>query len=113
MAKRRHIRTGRKPSGRPPGSRNVLPRGTVLALRGAAVARRRLGAAEDPEAMAVLETVASRIADVLCEKVHPLQAPHVLKAAAMLAEAVGGKVTVLAVEGGPIRIQLATTRSAS
>jgi hypothetical protein len=86
-------RGGRRPgAGRPKGSGNALPLGTVTVLNTARIAERRLEARKDatPEDKAIVERVYERVAAVLEGKVHHSVAPSVLKAGAMVADAVAG-----------------------
>lgn len=86
-------RGGKRPgAGRPPGSKNTLPLGAVRVLNAARVAERRLAGLKDAtqEDKAIVERVFERVGEVLEGKVDAFRAGHVLKAGAMVADAVAG-----------------------
>lgn len=107
---KRKKRGGKRPgAGRKLGSKDVLPHGTVAALNAAHVAQRRLGKNDaDPEALKALEKVYERVGAVLEGKVWFQDAGHVLKASAMVADAVAGplaqKHEVGGTGGGPLEV---------
>lgn len=82
---------GRRPgAGRKAGTKNVLPLGTVAVLNAARIARKRLGDDAHPDDLAAVTRVYERVADVLEERVDWRSATPVLKAGAMVADAVAG-----------------------
>lgn len=78
-------------AGRPKGAKNTLPLGSVRALIATTCAQKRLTSEATPEERAVVQHAFERVADVLDESVSAFGAAHVLKAAAMVADAVAGK----------------------
>jgi hypothetical protein len=96
---------GRRPgAGRPRGSRNTLPLGAVQVLDAARVAKRRLGKDPDPDDLKALELVFKRVGDVLFEDVDYRQAGHVLKAGAMVADALAGPIAQKVEHGGSVEV---------
>jgi hypothetical protein len=94
----------RSGAGRPSGSKNTLPLGAVHVLDAARVAKRRLGKDPDPSDLAALELVYRRVGDVLTEGVDYRQAGHVLKAGAMVADALAGPIAQKVEHGGSVEI---------
>jgi hypothetical protein len=83
-------RGGRRPgAGRPRGSKDVLPRGSVAAIK---VANLRVPADATPEQAALADVCQQRIIDVMMEDVGSVAAFSVLTAAKTLREEVCGKV---------------------
>jgi hypothetical protein len=78
--------------GRPAGSKNVLPHGTVSTLNAARIAERRLETRKDAteEDRRIVTRVYERVGEVLEGRVLPAKAFAVLKAGAMVADAVAG-----------------------
>lgn len=96
---------GRRPgAGRPKGSKGTLPHGAVQVLDAARVAKRRLGKDPDPSDLAALELVYKRVGDVLAEDVDYRQAGHVLKAGAMVADALAGPIAQKVEHGGSVEV---------
>jgi hypothetical protein len=79
----------REGAGRPPGSRNTLPTGTVRALK---AQRLRVPADASPEAAEVAGRALERLVDVLEGRVRSHKALATLKAVAMVREEVCGPI---------------------
>lgn len=83
-------RGGRRPgAGRPRGSKDVLPRGAVAAIKAAGL---RVPADATPAQKDLADRCLERIADVMEERVNPFGAFSVLTAARGLREEICGKV---------------------
>lgn len=97
----------REGAGRPRGSTNALPLGTVAALK---ALRLRVPEGAAPEVAEVAGRCLERVADVLEGKVHFTDAGHVLKAAAMLREELCGpiaqKLQHTGADGAPLSFEL-------
>lgn len=112
--RRPHRATGKKPpggarpgAGRPEGTINALPYGSVQALKGL---RLRVPEGAAPEAAELADRAFARVVDVLEERVHFQQAGHVLKAATMVREEICGpmaqKHEVGGVDGGALVVEV-------